>query len=243
MGEPKITLQTRIIAREGTSLAEINRRGSDGQKIAAPLFDYDDNGKLEGEEVTNFNNYRFKVQSDKKSGINTLSLSKWVHEGLHFMDYSEKQLDRTTVIKYKSLDQLYNTKDREKYPGVSAGNYVDKSGYPARFEFGNGSEVELNSPYQKAEIDMTKNKVLVDGMEQQEYNIININAENIDLTVKNSDIGNLVMYNGKLKLENTKSYGYYDKPVDVATNGVNKVKVQKDAQSKAKVFTWGEIAH
>ena len=243
MGEPKITLQKRIIAQEGTSIAKINRYGSDGQKIAAPLFDYDDNGKLEGKEVTNFNNYRFKIETDKKSGINTLTLSRWVHEGLHFMDYIEKQLDRTTVIKYKSKEQLYNTKQREKYPGTSAGNHIDYIDFPVDLDFGNGSSVNINSPYKRAEIDMIKNKVLVDGMEQQEYNRINVDASNIVLTVKNSDISNVVMVNGTLKLENTKSYGFYEKPVDVATNGVNKVKVQKDAQSKAHVFTWSEIAH
>ena len=154
-------------------------------------------------------------------------------------------LDRTTVIKYNSLEQLYNTKGRKEYPECHAGNYIE----PYEFQtaafgsFGNRSRVKINSPYKRAEIDMTKNKVLIDEMEQQEYNKINIDAKNIDLTVKNSDIGNIVMYNGKLKLENTKSSGFYDKPVDVATNGVDKVKVQKDSKSKAKVFTWGEIAH
>ena len=56
---PRIKTQTKVQAYEGIGLQTIQQKGSDGQKIMAPLFDVDGNGKLEGNEVKRFNNCIF----------------------------------------------------------------------------------------------------------------------------------------------------------------------------------------
>lgn len=236
----QLSPKSQIVAKEGISLQEIKKSGSYGQAIAAPLFDYNDNGKLEKEEVDNFNDYKFDVKEDE-SGTRTLTLSRWAKKGLNY-DRTEIQLDRTTVIKYESLEQLYNTKSRQEFHHGIGGNYVDKYDTPATFKTAINEGIELSAPYKSAVIDLKDKRAIVDGMIQQEYKSAPIWASNFDLTVKNSDIDNVVMLNGSLKLEKTCSHGYYDKPVDVATNDVAKVKVTKDSKSLVNIFTWGEIA-
>ena len=236
----QLSPKSQIVAKEGISLQEIKKSGSYGQVIAAPLFDYNNNGKLEGEEVDNFNDYKFDVKEDE-SGTKTLTLSRWAKKGLNY-DRTEVQLDRTTVIKYESLEQLYDTESRQMYARGIGGNYVDKYDNPATFKTAINEWVNIGQPYKSAVIDLKEKRVIVDGMEQQEYKSRTINASNFDVTVKNSDIDHVVMRNGSLRLENTYSYSFYAKPIDVATNGVDKVKVTKDNKSLVNIFTWGEIA-
>lgn len=65
MTNPQIKTQAKVQAYEGISLKTIQQKGSDGQKIMAPLFDTDRNGKLEGLEVERFNNCIFKSEPGK----------------------------------------------------------------------------------------------------------------------------------------------------------------------------------
>ncbi len=61
-----IKTEHKLIATEKMSVKEIRKNGNTAQKYAVGIFDADDNGILEGNEVNLFNNCQFSY--DKKSG-------------------------------------------------------------------------------------------------------------------------------------------------------------------------------
>ena len=58
--------ETKLIATEKMSVKEIRKNGNTAQKYAVGIFDADDNGILEGNEVSLFNNCQFSY--DKNNG-------------------------------------------------------------------------------------------------------------------------------------------------------------------------------
>lgn len=215
---PQVRAQAKLHIYEGMSVDTVKRDGSDGQKIAVTLFDTDGNGKLEGAEVTRMNNCTFKSEPNK--------LTIWEKQN----DGTKSQLE----IKYKNLDELYNTyKDK-------ALNLISSFGRNISFSFNkyqkDGQEYCKNyvgfvgNSYKKISIDMPNAKVTVDGADG------NIYGRDIDLTVKNSDAEKISTHGGKIKLENTKNKGLlWDSPTRVKTNG--KTVVKQDANSEAEVRT------
>ena len=63
MTNPQIKTQAKLHIYDGISVETVKQQGSDGQKIAVPLFDTDGNGKLEGMEVDRMN--RCTLKSEK----------------------------------------------------------------------------------------------------------------------------------------------------------------------------------
>ena len=217
MTNPEVRTQAKLHIYEGMSVDTVKRNGSDGQKIAVPLFDVDGNGKLEGAEVACMNNCTFELAPNK--------LTIWAKQN----DGTKSQLE----IKYNNLDELYDT-----YKGKALNSMHGKN----IFNFGfnkylkDGEECCKNfvgfvgKNYKKISIDMPNAKVTVDGADG------NIYGRDIDLTVKNSDAEKIRNHGGKVKLENTKNKGLlWDSPTRVETDG--KTVVKQDANSEAEVRT------
>lgn len=64
MTNRQIKPQAKLNLYEGISVETVKQQGSDGQKIAVPLFDTNGNGKIEGMELDRMNRCTFK--SEKK---------------------------------------------------------------------------------------------------------------------------------------------------------------------------------
>ena len=62
MTNPQIKTQAKLHIYDGISVETVKQQGSDGQKIAVPLFDTDGNGKLEGREADRMNRCTFKSE-------------------------------------------------------------------------------------------------------------------------------------------------------------------------------------
>ncbi len=56
--------EKRLIIREETPVSTVQKEGSTGQKLFAPLFDVDKDGKYNSDEAECFNSYRFKSSSE-----------------------------------------------------------------------------------------------------------------------------------------------------------------------------------
>ena len=65
MTNPQIKTQAKLHIYDGISVETVKQQGSDGQKIAVPLFDTNGNGKLEGMEVDRMNRCTFKSEKNK----------------------------------------------------------------------------------------------------------------------------------------------------------------------------------
>lgn len=62
MTNQQIKPQAKLNLYEGISVETVKQQGSDGQKIAVPLFDTDGNGKIEGRELDRMNRCTFKSE-------------------------------------------------------------------------------------------------------------------------------------------------------------------------------------
>jgi hypothetical protein len=78
MSTNQIKIEAKLHITEGMDVNTVLQKGSCGQKIAVKLFDFDGNGKLEGNEDDLMNNCVFKSEkgqltiNDKKSGSVTV---------------------------------------------------------------------------------------------------------------------------------------------------------------------------
>ena len=215
MTNPQVRAQAKLHIYEGMSVDTVKRHGSDGQKIAVTLFDTDRNGKLEGAEVTEMNDCTFKSEPNK--------LTIWGKQN----DETISQLE----IKYKNLDELYDT-----YKGRTLNFMYGTSRFIFSFNkyLKDGEDCCKNhfgfigNSYKKISIDMPNAKVTVDGADG------NISGRGLDLTVKNSDAEAISTRGGKIKLENTKNKGLlWDSPTRIETDG--KTAVEQDANSEVEV--------
>jgi len=214
MTQPQIKPEARINAYEGMHVAEIKKSGSTGQKIAVPLFDYDGNGILEGEEVERFNACNFKSEKNK----------------LTIYDRSDNS---TLEIRYKDLKELYCEHN---------GRAMNSFEYGFKFSFNEkgkdktytNSSISLLGGFKKAVIDMFKGKVSIEGTSGYNNSLM---GNNVDLSVKDTNTDVIDMSGGKLTLENVKAkgllWGY--NATEVETDG--KTVVKQDADSKAEIKT------
>ena len=82
--------------------------------------------------------------------------------------------------------------------------------------------------YAKRTIDLIQGKVTVEGAKGCLF------SRNVDLTVKNSDISEIGINGGKVKLQNVKDEGLlYDSATEIKTDG--KTVVDADTNSKVKI--------
>lgn len=61
----KTRVQPKVQAYEGMPVKKLQSVGSDGQKLMAPIFDVNKNGKFDGDEVDTFNHCTFKTEPGK----------------------------------------------------------------------------------------------------------------------------------------------------------------------------------
>lgn len=188
-----VRAEKRFEIQEGTSVAEVKKYGSTGQKLAASLFDHlepVDNGKgvYVGDgfytkyEAERFNDFNFTVRDNS------------------FTMY-DKGCGKTTEMKYS------NKKDLEKILN-------DNLSTPDSL---NSPEVWVDTPAAgsgKITIDLTNKTVTVDGAKGAS---IAANAQKV--TVKNSDLEDIYVGAKELDIINTKKEGLlYDSAVELHVN-------------------------
>lgn len=209
MTNPQIKTQAKLHIYDGISVETVKQQGSDGQKIAVPLFDTNGNGKLESMEADRMNRCTFKSEKNK--------LTIFENKG------EDKQ--EITEIKYNNTDDLYAMYDEHALNNLdmfSFGKYTKNGEKWFKNYFGSVANCA------KRTIDLIHGKVTVEGAKGDLY------GRNIDLTVKNSDISEIGINGGKVKLQNVKDEGLlYDSATEIKTDG--KTDVNADTNSKVKV--------
>ena len=91
MTNQQIKPQAKLNLYEGISVETVKQQGSDGQKIAVPLFDTDGNGKIEGRELNRMNRCTFKSEKNK----------------LTIFENKGENKQEVTEINYKDVNDLY----------------------------------------------------------------------------------------------------------------------------------------
>ena len=137
-GPQKVQAQARLQIREGMTVAEVKKYGSEGQKLAASLFDSDRVENTNGDwgKAETFNNYNFSVR-----------------DGLFTM-YDRKS-GQTTEIKYDNIEDLKKLlNDKWNEPGCMT---LFKNG-KQRIYLGDATEGG------KITLDLTNNTVTADGV-------------------------------------------------------------------------------
>ena len=166
---PRIKTQTKVQAYEGISLQTIQQKGSDGQKIMAPLFDVDGNGKLEGNEVKRFNNCIFKTEQGK---ITMYDRSK---------DFEKKPF---------VIEITYN---KEPFTG----NY-DGLSFTVSNKNGNKKLNVIGMAQGNIKVNLTNGKAIFDNVNPVDLQGVMVKANNMDIIEKsNSFIGPLDLNGGE----------------------------------------------
>ena len=205
MTNPQIKTQAKVQAYEGISLKTIQQKGSDGQKIMAPLFDTDRNGKLEGLEVERFNNCIFKSEPGKVTMYDRTN-------------DPEKPFVAEITYGKEGLRGEYRGKDYESTLDVS-----DKR---------NKKSVTIYDIYSgKAKIDLPKGKVTLNNLDGFDASVF---ADGMDVETNNSVIDYIDIKRGDLKMKNTESGGIFSSTVDVTTDGKSTVTTDKNTKADVR---------
>lgn len=206
MTNPQIKTQAKVQAYEGISLKTIQQKGSDGQKIMAPLFDTDGNGKLEGLEVKRFNSSIFKTEPGKVT-----------------------MYDRSNDLAKPFVAEI--TYDKGGFKGTYDGwalkvqrddNYL-------------GTVEIYGTVTGNAKINLANNTALIKDVDTKSMRGAEIYSSCMDLTVKDSKVAIIDMCGGdSLKLKNTKDNGILDTKTRVNVYD-SKTAVNADDKSKVNV--------
>lgn len=211
-GPQNVKAQARVQIREGMTVAEVRKYGSEGQKLAASLFDNDLVKDAEGHyvkdgiftegEAQRFNNYNFAV----RDGIFTM--------------YDRKS-GQTTEIKYDNVDDLKNLlNDNFNKPGSM---FMPGKNGKTHMHLGESTQGG------KITLDLTNKTITADGV-KGEY----IYASGDKVTVKNSDVGTIGSHGKELEVKNTKDEGIiYDSATKLKVGKNTKVKI--DDASKTEI--------
>ena len=201
----KLIPQERMQIQEGTTVAEVKKYGSDGQKIAAALFDFqlqevgDDFGKdgvYDDYEARVFNNYNFTHDSTNKV----------------FRMYNREN-GTTVEIKYNNIEDLNTLLNDSKW------NEPDKL---EMFENGKRTlACFLSDMYSgKATIDLTQNSITLDNAQAG-----TIGADYKKVVINNSDISKIYTSAEEVEINNTRNHGLF-------WNSATKLEVEKDTNVK-----------
>ena len=205
-----LVIQERIQAYAGMSVETVKARGSEGQKLMVSLFDKNQDGKLDKQEAEHFNNYRFKTEEGriKMTDINDGSELELIYDNF--------EEDVLHTYNGKPLNRLHN--------------YLFKN------KAGEGCYFAKLTGAVKTVIDMVNGKVSVEGAKPSGIgSVSSLWGNNIELTVKNSDVEEIHIKNGSLKLENTKDKGLiFDSAVKVETDGKSTIKADKESDYDIK---------
>lgn len=205
-----LAIQERIQAYAGMSVETVKAQGSEGQKLMVSLFDKNQDGKLDKQEAEHFNNYRFKTEEGriKMTDINDGSELELIYDNF--------EEDVLHTYNGKPLNRLHN--------------YLFKN------KAGEGCYFAKLTGAVKTVIDMVNGKVSVEGAKPSGIgSVSSLWGNNIELTVKNSDVEEIHIKNGSLKLENTKDKGLiFDSAVKVETDGKSTIKADKESDYDIK---------
>lgn len=209
MTNQQIKPQAKLNLYEGISVETVKQQGSDGQKIAVPLFDTDGNGKIEGRELDRMNRCTFKSKKNK----------------LTIFENKGENKQEVTEINYNNVNDLYAMHGERALNNLdmfSFGKYTKDGKTAYKHYFGSVAS------FTKKIIDLVNGKVTIEGAKGDLY------GRNIDLTVKNSDINEIGINGGKVKLQNVKDKGLiHDSATEIKTNG--KTIVNADTNSKVRI--------
>ncbi len=205
-----LAIQERIQAYAGMSVETVKAQGSEGQKLMVSLFDKNQDGKLDKQEAEHFNNYRFKTEEGriKMTDINDGSELELIYDNF--------EEDVLHTYNGKPLNRLHH--------------YLFKN------KAGEGCYFAKLTGAVKTVIDMVNGKVSVEGAKPSGIgSVSSLWGNNIELTVKNSDVEEIHIKNGSLKLENTKDKGLiFDSAVKVETDGKSTIKADKESDYDIK---------
>ena len=205
MTQPQVKPQARVQIYEGMNVETVKRNGSDGQKLMAPLFDLDSDGKYDAGEAELFNSCNFKTEKGKITMYNRSGYGPEVTE-LKYDDYEKDILNpyKGQALNEPDIFNFKNDKGKDCY-FASMGNF------------------------KKVVIDMIKGKVHVEGGKDGA-----LFMNNVELTVKNSDLETISTSNSKINLQNVKDEGLlWDSATEVKTDG--KSIINADADSKIEI--------
>lgn len=209
MTNQQIKLQAKLNLYEGISVETVKQQGSDGQKIAVPLFDTNGNGKIEGMELDRMNRCTFKSEKNK----------------LTIFENKGENKREVTEINYNNVNDLYAMHGEcalNNLDMFSFGKYTKDGKIAYKHYFGSVAS------FTKRIIDLVNGKVTIEGAKGDLY------GRNIDLTVKNSDINEIGINGGKVKLQNVKDKGLiHDSATEIKTDG--KTIVNADTNSKVRI--------
>ena len=204
--------QPRLQIREGMTLNEVRKYGSEGQKLAASLFDSEFVKNSDGKwvrdgiftksEAEHFNNYNFSVKNNV------------------FTMYNRKT-GQTTEIKYNDINNLKKLLNDDTN-ATGCISYWDK----------NKQKVFIgeNTIGGKITIDLTNNSITADGVKGN-Y----IYASGQKVVVKNSDVKTVGTHAKELELQNTKDYGLiYNSSTEVEAGKNTIVKIDDKSDVKIK---------
>lgn len=201
--------QARVKIYEGMSVETVKKNGSEGQKLMAPLFDVNHDGKYDGNEAAAFDSYNFKTEKGKITMYNRSECGAEITE-LIYDDYEKDILNQ-----YKG--EALNSPDSFTF-------YNDKGEF---CHFGTIGD------FAKVVIDMIKGKVHVEGGNKGAYNLF---ANNVELTVKNSDLGEISVSGGKINLQNVKDKGLlWDSATEIQTDGETIVNADKNSKVEVTI--------
>lgn len=209
MTNQQIKPQAKLNLYEGISVETVKQQGSDGQKIAVPLFDTNGNGKIEGMELDRMNRCTFKSEKNK----------------LTIFENKGENKREVTEINYNNVNDLYAMHGEcalNNLDMFSFGKYTKDGKIAYKHYFGSVAS------FTKRIIDLVNGKVTIEGAKGDLY------GRNIDLTVKNSDINEIGINGGKVKLQNVKDKGLiHDSATEIKTDG--KTIVNADTNSKVRI--------
>ena len=209
----KMQPQQRLQIREGMTVEEVKKYGSEGQKLAASLFDENDtkdektghylkNGVYSEREAKYFNQYNFSVKNNV------------------FTMYNRKS-NQTTEIKYNNIDDLkkFLTDDYNE-PGCWA-LYQNKK---QKVYIGDSTK---NG---KITLDLHEGTVTCDGVEGDF-----IYASGKKVTVSNSDVKTIGSHAKELEIQNTRDKGLiWDSATEVEAGKDTSVKIDDKSDIELK---------
>lgn len=211
MTQPQVKPQARVQIYEGMTVEAVKKNGSEGQKLMAPLFDLNQDGRYDANEAEQFNSYNFTTEKGK------ITLYENNNDG-------SRQI---TEIKYDNFEEdvlcMYEGEPLNALDRFLFKNDKGEDCYFAKF-----------AKYTKAVIDMIKGTAQVENAKGS-Y----ILGNGIELTIKDSDLEKIRLYNGKLNLQNVKDKGLiWDSATQIDADG--KTIVEADAESKVEVKAYKE---
>lgn len=205
-----VAAQERVQAYAGMSVETVKAQGSEGQKLMVSLFDKNQDGKLDKQEAEHFNNYRFKTEEGK---IRMTNINNGTELELIYDNFEEDVLD---LYKGKPLNRL--------------NSYIFKN------EAGETCYFSMLTGAVKTVIDMVTGKVAIEEAKPAGIRCgSSLRGNNIELSVKDSDVNEISINNGTLELENTKNRGLiFDSATKVKTDGKSIIKADKDSEYDIK---------